>query len=105
LRDRRTERSLVARRLLTLLLLAGMVSLVALAYASPPDALWESGIYDDADLDDVVLDVVTLTAIPAPGVVLADYPRDALETLPVGKPRQVSLVLLDSFESRAPPLR
>ncbi|PYM66108.1 MAG: hypothetical protein DMD79_03485 [Candidatus Rokuibacteriota bacterium] len=96
---------MVARRLLTLLLLAGMVSLVALAYASPPDALWESGIYDDADLDDVVLDVVTLTAIPAPGVVLLDYPRDALETLPVGKPRQVSLVLLDSFESRAPPLR
>ena len=82
-----------------------LVSLVALAYASPPDALWESGIYDDADLDDVVLDVVTLTAIPAPGVVLRDYPRDALETLPVGKPRQVSLVLLDSFESRAPPLR
>jgi hypothetical protein len=95
---------MVARRLLTLLLLAGMVSLVALAYASPPDALWESGIYDDADLDDVVLDVVTLTAIPAPGVVLLDCPRDALETLPVGKPRQVSLVLLDSFESRAPPL-
>jgi hypothetical protein len=96
---------MVARRLLTLLLLAGMVSLVALAYASPPDALWESGIYDDADLDDVVLDVVTLTAIPAPGVVLLDCPRDVLETLPVGKPRQVSLVLLDSFESRAPPLR
>jgi len=96
---------MVVRRLLTLLLLAGMVSLVALAYASPPDPLWESGIYDDADLDDVVLDVVALTAIPPPGVVLLDCPRDALETLPAGKPRHVSLVLLDSFESRAPPIR
>jgi len=96
---------MIGRRLLALLLLAGMVGLVSLAYASPPDPLWEPGIYDDADLDDVVVEVVTLTAIPVPPLVLPGCPREAVEPVRLAKPRHARLVLLDSFESRAPPLR
>jgi hypothetical protein len=93
------------RRLLAFLLLAGMVGLVSLAYASPPDPLRESGIYDDADLDDVVIELVTLTAIPAPPLVLPECPREIVEAIRLAKPRHDRLVLLDSFESRGPPPR
>jgi hypothetical protein len=96
---------MLGRRLLALLVLAGMVGLVSLAYASPPDPLWEPGIYDDADLDDVVVEVVTLTAIPVPPLVLPSRPGEAREPIRLAKPRHERLVLLDSFESRAPPLR
>ena len=97
-------RTVLARRFLALLLLAGMVGLVSLAYASPPDPLWEAGIYDDADLDDVVIEVVTLTAIAVPVVVLPDCPRETLETVLLARPQRGRRVLLDSFQSRAPPL-
>ena len=42
------------RSLFVLLLLACHVALTPLAHASPPDPTWISGIYDDADYDDVV---------------------------------------------------
>src|SRR5437660_11502038 len=35
------------------LLLGALVTLVPLAYASPPDQTWIAGLYDDADHDDV----------------------------------------------------
>jgi len=38
-----------------------LAALVPLAHASPPDPLWIPGIYDAADLDEVV--VVVLTAV------------------------------------------
>jgi hypothetical protein len=97
--------TVIVRRVLALLLLGGLVGLVSLAYASPPDPLWQSGIYDDADLDDVVIGVVTLTAIPVPPLALLDCPRVAVESIRLAKPRPGRRVLLDSFESRAPPLR
>src|SRR5258705_1675495 len=42
------------RSLFVLLLLACHIALTPLAHASPPDPTWISGIYDDADYDDVV---------------------------------------------------
>ncbi len=49
------------------LLIALMASLLAtlssLAYANPPDPSWIAGIYDDADLDDVVGLVTSATAV------------------------------------------
>src|SRR5215468_3237905 len=42
-------------RPLVLLLLACLVSLTPLAYASPPDPTWTDGFYDDDDGDDVVV--------------------------------------------------
>ena len=93
----------IASRVLAFLLLASMAGLVSLAYASPPNPLWQSGIYDDADLDDVVIEVIALTAIPAPPLVLPDCPEKIVEAIRLAKPRHDRLVLLDSFESRGPP--
>ena len=93
------------RRLVAFLLLAGMVGLVSLAYASPPDPLWKPGIYDDADFDDVVIEVVALTGLPAPPLLLPDSPREIVESVRLAKRRHDHLVLLDSFESRGPPPR
>ena len=45
--------------------LAAVVALVPLAYASPPDPSWIGGLYDDADYDDVILLVLaTADAVP-----------------------------------------
>jgi hypothetical protein len=41
--------------LLALALLCSSVAVFPLAYASPPDPSWIRGLYDDADLDDVVV--------------------------------------------------
>ncbi|HMB35379.1 MAG TPA: hypothetical protein VKV41_15155 [Methylomirabilota bacterium] len=52
------------RARLTLILLLGvvLVTLVAFAHASPPDATWLPGVYDAADFDDVVDFLVSLSA-------------------------------------------
>ena len=49
------------RSLIIALMLAGTVTLPALAYASPPDPSWLAGIYDEADHDDVVVLVMSAT--------------------------------------------
>ena len=45
------------------LLLLMLAALPVMAYASPPDPSWISGLYDDGDFDDVVVLVTTGTAI------------------------------------------
>jgi hypothetical protein len=52
--------------LLVILVLTAPALLLALAYASPPDPSWISGIYDDADYDDVVTLVTSATGHVAP---------------------------------------
>ena len=42
-------------------MLAGTATLPALACASPPDPSWLTGIYDEADHDDVVVLVMSAT--------------------------------------------
>jgi hypothetical protein len=42
---------------------AVLVLLVPLAHASPPDSTWIAGIYDGADLDEVVVAVISATGI------------------------------------------
>ena len=53
-------RSLCGRGLLVLLF-----AILPLAEASPPDPLWVGGLYDGADLDDVVEAVMAATAVVA----------------------------------------
>jgi len=55
-------------RSLTLVLLGLVLSLRALAYATPPDPTWIAGLYDDDDYDDVIL-LVTSTAGAPPAVI------------------------------------
>ena len=51
----------------TVLALA-ILTLVALAHASPPDETWWPGIYDAADFDDVILSAIgSAEAARSPG--------------------------------------
>ena len=47
------------RWLIALALLGVLTALTPLAYASPPDPSWIGGVYDDDDLDDVVIFVTS----------------------------------------------
>jgi hypothetical protein len=60
-----------ARVVLALLLLLGLSVLTPLAYATPPDPSWVRGIYDDADSDDVVVQITSAAAVATP-VLVAD---------------------------------
>jgi hypothetical protein len=42
-----------------------LAGLVSLAYASPTDPTWITGIYDNADYDDVVAFLIRLTQAAA----------------------------------------
>jgi hypothetical protein len=53
------------RRLLSLLVVSGFVTIVPLAHGSPPDPTWVAGLYDDGDHDDVVLAITTASALPS----------------------------------------
>ncbi len=43
------------RRAVLLLVVVAMLSLGVLAYASPPDPDWISGLWDNGDYDDIIL--------------------------------------------------
>jgi len=43
------------RRSILLLVVGAMLSLGVLAYASPPDPDWISGLWDNGDYDDIIL--------------------------------------------------
>ena len=47
-----------------------LLTLVAFAHASPPDETWRLGLYDEADFDDVIDLIVSLS-----GAVLDSSPR------------------------------
>ena len=46
---------MLLRRSLLLLVVGAMLSLGVLAYASPPDPDWISGLWDNGDYDDIIL--------------------------------------------------
>ena len=56
----------IPRAFLAVVTLGVLIVLTGLAYASPPDASWIPGIYDNADLDDVVVLVTTASGIVGP---------------------------------------
>jgi hypothetical protein len=48
----------------TVFLLVALLTLAPLAYASPPDATWIGGFYDNGDGDDVVFAVCGMDVTP-----------------------------------------
>lgn len=44
-----------SRRSVALLVVGALISLAALAHASPPDPDWLGGIWDNGDYDDIIL--------------------------------------------------
>jgi hypothetical protein len=88
------------------LLVGLMVVLTPMAWASPVDPSWISGMYDDADFDDVVTYLTSLGTAPIPTLpvrellpVLALVPAESAPDERVGVPTPLS-----SHSPRAPPL-
>ncbi len=88
------------------LLLGALLSLAPLAHASPPDATWIPGFYDNADYDDVVLAVTSAVTVVESAVVDPVGPVALCLglILPHGL-HTVSPHPLESVSTRAPPPR
>jgi hypothetical protein len=86
-------------------LLGGLLlTLVAFAHASPPDETWQPGIYDDADFDDVVDFIVSLSAAPVDSVPgLSSRAPVAAVAIVAREPRVRPPRLLLPKDPRSPP--
>jgi hypothetical protein len=89
---------------LVIVLVAFILTLTGLAYASPPDPTWNAGLYDDDDFDNVV-DFITSTSHSVVLPVITDLrPVHDLIALPVQlADDNVAFVPLAAFGPRAPP--
>jgi hypothetical protein len=89
---------------LVLAVVLAVVALGPLAYSSPPDQTWLTGLWDDGDYDDVVT-LATSTAGVASAIVITQ-PRPVLlvvaRIVPV-EPADLSSPAVDSPAIRAPP--
>jgi hypothetical protein len=86
------------------ILLNALVALTPLAYASPPDPAWIPGIYDAADLDDVVQLAVSLDTGPRCDLpaVFAPLLLPAESCCPLGT-ASAQAISCSTFHIRAPP--
>jgi hypothetical protein len=95
---------MLRQRSVCLLVVGVMMSLVVLAYASPPDPGWISGLWDNGDYDDIILFVTSGVGIAAahsiedgrPFVVVSALVSTVDETRVAARPRL-------SSPTRAPP--
>src|SRR3989442_5774964 len=62
------SRAMERRVSMVVLLLGVLNALPPLAQASPPDATWIAGFYDDADYDDVIRAITGAVAVGESGV-------------------------------------
>jgi hypothetical protein len=94
-----------ARLLGVFVLLVLLVGLAPLAYASPPDQTWLSGLYDNADYDDVILAVTSAVgaadATPAPDL---GPVASVIQTLRPSEPAPPEPGFRSPYRFRAPPL-
>jgi hypothetical protein len=95
---------MLARDVLILFLLACLVGVMPLAYASPPDPAWIPGIWDDDDQDDAII----LATSGSHGVTTSwvEVGRPSLigvATVPLPDPLTATGVDLGPVQSRAPP--
>jgi len=97
--------AMCSRRFCITLLLALLIGLMPLAYASPPDQTWLSGFYDNADYDDVVLTVTSAVgasdATPAPDL---GHVISVLRMLRPSEPAPPEPGFRSPYRFRAPPL-
>jgi hypothetical protein len=94
-----------ARVLGVVVLVALLVGLVPLAYASPPDETWLPGLYDNADYDDVVI-ALTSTLGASDGTPAPDLGPTAeiAQTLRPAEPSAPESPFRSPYRLRAPPL-
>jgi hypothetical protein len=89
---------------LVLVLVALMLTLTGVAYASPPDPSWIPGLYDDDDFDNVVDFIISSSGLAAALVIsdLCPVPNPIVLQLPPTD-GVVAFIPLSAFGPRAPP--
>jgi hypothetical protein len=88
----------------TFLVLATLVALTPLAYASPPDPSWIRGVYDDDDFDDVVIFLTSGGVAVEPFPLENSHPAQiALAEVTQGDDASWSAPTFSSNPPRAPP--
>jgi hypothetical protein len=98
-------RTRVCLNALVLFLVACVLTLTPLAYASPPDPTWQLGFFDDDDFDEVVGYITSATGLAEGLIVRCLRPVPVLVILKVGQSEDpVPFVPLSSSDPRAPPL-
>ena len=95
---------MTSRAALIAFLAAVLATISGLAYASPADPTWISGVYDDADFDDVV-GLVTSAEALATTASTADLPLATLRALPPAPLRESAILRFPTatLHARAPP--
>jgi len=89
---------------LAVLCLGVLLTLPAIAHASPTDPVWISGLYDDNDYDDVILFITGAVSAVDSGVVdLVGPVVVCLGLTTPSRPQSVSSRPLESLSTRAPP--
>jgi hypothetical protein len=79
-------------------------ALTLLCYASPPDQTWIAGLYDNADHDDVVVEILDTCAVPPAPAPRVHAPDSLRETPPPALPAVPSLLGRGTLLDRSPPL-
>jgi hypothetical protein len=87
------------------ILVAILLGLVPLAYASPPDQTWLAGFYDNADYDDVVVFATSAAAAVEHAPLLPVQPECAISSLGLRRtPDPHRAPPGATYQFRAPPL-
>ena len=97
--------TVIARRIVGLVVVLTVLALLPAAYASPPDQTWIAGLYDNADYDDAVLFITSCLGGIQPQ--RAWCPDVASLVVGVVSPAKIpvpALAPVTSGPSRAPPL-
>jgi hypothetical protein len=86
------------------LVVGALAILAPLAQATPPDQTWISGLYDNADQDDVVLSITSAVGVVESRMDRETGPVRSVVTLaPLIDERPLSSSELSSTPTRAPP--
>lgn len=92
------------RRWASGILVAVLLTLHAVAYASPPDPTWIAGLWDDGDYDDVVILVASTAAISDMNLVVnLGVVVPVVASVPTPEPQSFSTDTFSPNASRAPP--
>jgi hypothetical protein len=97
--------TLVASRLVCLCLVQAVLLLTPVAHAIPPDQSWITGLYDNADFDDVILLIINdLNAIHPCTLSPIRAVDSVVSLVPLADTAAPLLCPLSFGPSRAPPL-
>lgn len=89
--------------LISLAVIIALLTMTPAAYASPPDPTWITGLYDNADYDDVVVLIAEHIGVIEPGVSAGLSGAPAIGRRQPATTDVSTRVQLSSGPGRAPP--